>query len=529
VRKQPGRSPLRILLDIVVFAAAALLTYRALAPDWPPLHEREFHVQRTPGNPVVVTPEKPLILPLAFADCDLQVELELAPGTTLDCVVRKAEPRRRGGDLPAFHARFALLRLATGANGDPWLDRDAALFGGATGGAPVPAGRRCTLAMQLRGRGMTASLDGSSLGAAVAADDWGDHAIVVRGDGAQALVHDLRIVPVAAGPLPRDALALTGIYVVLAVLLLLRPQAATPWLLLAGAAAAELLLFAALAPSTSASPLGAFAAILCGVPLALVPLGRWLPVGLLGSLLLLGLACYVEAPRVPALADPRLDLQFGSNSGSAPFQALSRQIEGVRAIATLGDPRPRVLLLGGIAFWESSGQPASMPAAQLEGPLRAAIGRPASIAAPGTIDANAYQQYLLLREHLLPYRPDAILFGIAAYESEPSEPATARARAGAGKPWPPSLLWRWALPRDGAPASTPAELAATLDDLHALCARERIPLLLATMDGLAAPYLDAVRAFARRSGTPLHERIVTESGEPGELAPLVAELAARLR
>lgn len=493
------------------------------------LAERGFRAQRPLDAPLLVTPEKPLRLAAAvFGDHDLRLEFELDAGAELDVVLRKAEPRGHLlGTSSPFHGRFAVLRLSTQRTGTPWRSRDDVLFGDDAGGAQLRSQARHELGVRARGHWLDATLDGAPLGAHAVADVWGDLALVVRGGPeAAARIFDLAIEPTPAlWFTSRNAALLTGWLLIAA---LAWHSVGALLVLLGGALIARWIFVPELATWAVPSGSGAWLALAWGLPVAaaLVLRRRWLlvPGVLLAGVMLAG-ACYVEAPRLTRAADPRLDLHFGARSGEAPFHALACLIEGARGVATLGDPQPRVLLLGGRQFWNPFDDPIRSAPGKLEGIFAAQRPKP-SVADTGTVLANCHQQYLLFRHHLLRYRPAVVVFGISAFEALPDLPATARTMA--AEVAPPSPL-RVLLPEPvpSSPPSTPPELVQTLDELHALCAREQSALILATQEGLPEPYLQVVQQFARRSATPLCERVMAADGS-AEVTALAAAIQRAL-
>ena len=119
---------------------------------------------RAVDDPLEVSPEVPLHIPLPFGDCELFVDVELEAGTELDLVVRKVEPTLRYGDMPLYHGRFAVLRLSTEESGRACLTREQALFDdGSVGGHLLGAGKPATIVLEARGRTVRALVAGERL------------------------------------------------------------------------------------------------------------------------------------------------------------------------------------------------------------------------------------------------------------------------------------------------------------------------------------------------------------------------------
>jgi hypothetical protein len=544
-RAEPPRRAAAELAAASALAVSASLAWAIAAPPThpPPVHARDFNLALGDRGYFSVTPQRPLLLPFSFGDCDLLATLEVPAGGEVDVVFRRADPENA-------HGRFALLRLSAVAEGPPYRTREQALFDqDAGGGVRLAPGVSASLRVEARGRHVRADVAGRLLPWIEVADDRGGFAFVVR--GGEAVLRYLKVAPVK-GPwsLPGwmwTALAALGLHAGLRLAVGGRWMAAAALgvATLAGAEVARRWLMPALDAELAPDPLARAAAALVGLPLgaalaAAVARRSWLAGGALALLGLAGGAALAEAfarreaARLTPLADPRLDLTFGWGSRSAPFDALTRRVSSKHAVHVEGETGLRVMFLGGEALFESGADRAEHVGVQVAGRLRRQLGRDDvdAVVMP-TAFSHALQQLELYRRYYRSFDPRAIVFGVSRWEAEPAEPLTARARwrrLELGRERGLSVLLDLcrAQRAGGAPPSTPEELRQTLAEAAALCKEDGAALVLAAAHDVPAPYLAVVEQAARDAGAPFVRDVVTAEGK-GAIAAVADALLPYLR
>ncbi|MGE0143890.1 MAG: hypothetical protein AB7I19_09155 [Planctomycetota bacterium] len=493
-------------------AALGSLLIDSSRPPAALLHERDFHFERADHTPLEITPQRPLILPFAFADFDLSAEFELAEGAELDLVHRLVEPVMREDGLTPFHARFHVLRLST-LEGAPVRTREQALFEDdvATdrrGGVPVSPGLPATVTMRARGRQTEAVLAGRRLESIETTDAHGQIAVLAR--GGRAVMHRLEIFsrprPLALLPIGHAAIggALLGW---IAALWSRTRRGVAGWIGLAWlpllAWGSTLVLWNRILPDCEPSTLALVLAALAGVPLAL---GSWsrrpvlgMTVGALGAAAMILYAIHLEQPRLTDAVDPRLDRYFGRDSGSAPFDALARRMyarDAVHGVEAVGE---RLVFLGGSALFESHPDKAFW-IAPIVGARAAQLlpGRKFDAAVlPWTSTEGSVLQQIecFERFYAAPMAPRAVLLIVPSWESEGT-------------------------PLDG--------FARAIDAFVDRSEGRACSVILGVDDGLAADFAAAVDGVARaRSAKLLRVRPVEDPA--ATIESIAAELASRLR
>lgn len=503
----------------------------SLAPGDPPrplLHKQNWHINNEEGTPV--RPERSLELPIRFADYDLNCVVELPPNAELDLVFRKVEHWGET-NLPLFHARFAVLRMSSKPGDEAatpnFLTRDQVLFSDSSAAIPVAAGEPgASLALECRGRVVSGNVNGIELPPITLPDDFGNMAFVVR--GGTALIREYHVTPwlqVHDGP-PWLPAAATGFLV--ALLLVLFGATFGQAMLglscgLLGVGVGRLAGLDHLLPAVRVESASLFLAAVCCMPLALavgLPIAR-LAIRVTVVFLLGGLGCIaclegvaqLERGRQVELEDDRLDLFFGPESGTAPFDALSRMLRCEFESHTQLTGRYDVLLLGGKQFFDCH-QPGKMEnnvGARLPAMLKARLGRGrkdrVEVAAVPTELSHVYQQYLLYRHFYKDYRPRVVVLGITGEEAESMLHLPARQVAAAAvsrQDGSSALLSRLVRGSRGtAVLQSAKDLGKTLGELAETCRESDSLLVLAIDAGVPAQYVAVVKEFARLSGIPL--------------------------
>ncbi|MBK8097004.1 MAG: hypothetical protein IPK26_07850 [Planctomycetes bacterium] len=487
------------------------------------LHRADFHMDRRPDDPLVVTPAKWLQLPQLFGDFDLTCDLEIAEDTDVDLLLRKVEPRQLGSQVLPFHGRFQVLRLSTRRDGPPWRNRVEALLG-PPGGVSLAPGLLATVAIQARGRRLHANVAGKRLPEVLADDEHGGLALIAHGGKAvvrslhidnlhepgdgltdvQAFFADPRLT-MASLRWPLVGAALGAMLAALAAMLR-RPVTvivAASVLLPLGAWLARSWLLAGQLPLLQPEPLTLAAITMAGAPLwclvAVRGWGRW-ALGVVGAAAWLWLALGVVAVERPRSAPtPELDALLGPDAGEGVAEALAARVRGPRAIHAPEDHAHRVFLLGGQQLWDR-GAPEEHLEVLLAGELIAAVGKPVDVPCLPTIDGWSAQQWRLFTTCFSSYRPQVLVFGVPREEG--------------------------ALAGDGKPRSTPAQLREQIAAAQAWCETNGKQLVLVADHGLPEPFAGEVRA-AGAKGVPL---VQLDARTPGELArALAAAIAPLLR
>ena len=509
-------------VSVVLGTLVGLLCVVLAAPGSPRPRLRTTNLDITQDHEV--TPSQPLPLDFRFADFDLHCHVEIPKGGELDLVFRKVEHWGEG-HLPLFHTRFAALRMSSYQRGPGLLTRGQELFEPGVGGVlcePGPPG--VSLELRCRGRQVTALVNGQDLRGFETTDDFGNFAFVAR--GGTAVVHDLEI-----KSWPREAPSFhwwigAGVGALLA-LLFVATGGSLAWSILAllvtslGALVARWTVFAALLTAVDPEPVSVLFAGFCLAPVGLflglgwpgtrVRLALALVAGLPLGAALLELAARSEAPRLSVSEDPRLDLYFGPDSGTGILDAVTRRMTARFEIHTLEEGRYDVLLLGGRSLFDYEGSDrndanvtAILPAT-LRAKLRLPAGKSVRCAAIPTNVANAFQQYLLLREFYTEYRPRVVVLGLTDFEAEVPLPLPPRAMEDfAARPRDAgfSVLLDAMAPATPPSRQSPEDLQATLRDVRALCKDLDARLVLVLDDSLPREFLGAAQSFAANERVP---------------------------
>jgi hypothetical protein len=546
----------RALLSVSILCAlagalagvAAHLAATRDQPAAPELFERDFELQRPAAGALELGDARPVTIPHPFADFDLIADLEVPAGGALDLVLRLVEPRRSAeGDMPLFHGRFAVLRLAAdGRQGPAFLSREQALFDAAGNfGQAVAAGLPATVVVEARGRWLRANVAGVWHGPFEADDAHGAVMFVVR--GGTGLVHGLRIdtVPRPLRLLPISWCAILGALAGLAACGLARGRLrrALPPLLLVPVVGwlAGAVLVPQLLPATEPGVAALVLAALAGVPGALgLAAARGPRSALLAAVL--GLAgafaafegfARLERPRIEAFEDPRLDAHFGAQSGTGPLDALTRRLHGRTAVHTVEADGQRVLCLGGGPLFEGSPDRAEWVAPIAAGRASQALGRRVECAVAPTLYGHVRQQLAMFeRFYAEAFAPAVVVLAIPPWEGEASERAAAvavldGAGAAAAAAGPSALLELWArrrAPRVAAIADA-AAMRRALDELARLSVEHGFRVVLVEPPALEAGLAAAVRAGAAEHG---FERLVLPLLDaPGTAIEPLAEVLVR--
>jgi hypothetical protein len=499
-RRQLVLLGLACLLGCLGGLAVARRIPAGLRDDAAGLRAQPFALQRGALDALAVTPERWLTLPFLVGDFDLHLELTLDSGAELDLLLRQVEPRFVGKQMEPFHGRFEVLRLSAVTAGSPWLRREEALLGDARGGLLLSPGVPATVAIQARGRELTANVAGRRLSPQVAADCYGMGSLVAR--GGQVRVQRLVLTPLGlanamwwrSGTWAALGATLGGSLFLLGRWLARRVRRPSPWYLLpagllAGAVGVLLL------------PHG-------GLPLAFPPPGE-LAAGLLvlfgggvlgwpGAVSWRAIAAVVAvvagalgARAAPVPATPQLDAVFGPHAGAGLSEALAQRVRGPFAVHSLADARRGVFLLGGQLLYDR-GAPDEHLELLLAGELRVRRQQRVAVPAAPTVDGHASQQWELYTRFYRGFAPSVLVFGVGRDE---------------------------AAIEGGRPRSSPEQLAATLAAVRQECASQGIGLLLLVERELPPALRASVQAVAD-AGVPL---VWAEaSAAPAELAQRLA-------
>ncbi len=511
----------------VLAASVAVFLATPPAPRRPQLNPIVFNLVRAEGNEYVVSPQRVLELPPRYGDFDLNATIEMSPETELDVVFHKVSEWDQQGDqhVRPFHARFDVLRLSTRGEGRPFLTSEEALFDDGTAGVRLQPGRPLTLLLQARGRHVRANIAGVEVPWFETRDDHGNLALVARGGSVvvkrlwiKPWASPSRLLPVGWGAIVGGVLGL--------LLLLVRPP--PPRLLLAvlvvvaGGLLARVVTCAEYLVAAEPSTQSILVAGLCFLPFSVLvvlpgPRVAWRVVAGVGmALLALEYAARAERNHLQAFEDTRLDLYFGQQSGSAPFDALAQRLSNNRGIhyplPGLGEAaRYDVLFLGGGLLFDS-GDRHSMAGldrnvvSQVAGHLRNRLGgkRNVQAAALPTLAPNCYQQYLLAeRFYVQAFRPRVLVFGLWDTETQPALYMPARqleaALPGADAPGWSVLVGLWLRARrEPVPPGGLEDLRQTLEDVVQLCAALQSRLVV-VLDKSTDPDRAAVaREFVKR-------------------------------
>jgi hypothetical protein len=535
------------MLDLLVAAAGpavagavagglAVFLATPQAATRPQLKPREFNLTRPEENEYIASPQKPLEIPQRYGDFDLDATVEMAADTELDVVFHRVAEWDQQGDqhVPPFHARFDVLRLSTRGEGRAFLTSEEALFDDQVAGVRVQPGRPLTVVLQARDHRARANIAGVDVAWFETRDDHGNFAFVVR--GGNVVIRRLWIKPWASPLwlLPFGWGAILGGVLGGVLRVLLRPKpmrllVALLVLVSGGLFAWALLMRAQFLVAADPSTLSTVVAGLCFLPLSILvaaPGGRmvWrVVVGVLVAVAGLEYVARSEQNHLQVFADSRLDLYFGAQSGSAPFDALARRLTNNRQIhyplPGLGEPaRYDVLFLGGELLFDY-GDRRSMAGlernvvSQVAGYLRNhwAGRRNVATAALPTQAPYSYQQVLLAeRFYMEAFRPRVVVLGLSDAEAQPALDMPAR-RLEEILPEADAVGWSalvdlWLRElREPVPPGGADDLRLTLEHLDELCKAFDAKLVLALDRSLDPDRAAVVRRFvaARKGKVPL--------------------------
>ena len=309
-------------------------------------------------------------------------------------------------------------------------------------------------------------------------------------------------------------------------------------LVILGGGLAHALVFRHTSPQAKVDDIAVLCGALCGLPLAALVLATGfrpllILLGLVAAVVQLEASARIESPRLEPLADPRLDLHFGIASGSAPFDALSLRLRSALAVHSIGDPPPRIMLLGGGAIFEAGADRRALTSVQLMVALHQATGKTVDVTVPATTFGHALQQALLYQRFYQRFTPKVIVLAVGPLESLPTERVAPRdvLAKGAEAGWSTGirLLDLVLRTRDGdLPPSSPESLRATVLELHAFAAARNIPLVVATTADVDPDLAGVLADWSAETGTPFVPSIVDLDGG-AQVAELATVLARVLR
>jgi len=285
-------------------------------------------------------------------------------------------------------------------------------------------------------------------------------------------------------------------------------------------------------PDLGAVLLGA----LCLLPFAIgLAVGRrwsWVfaVAGALCAPVLLELAARTESSRLRPLEDPRLDLYFGQDSGTAPADALARRVRSDTRIHSIEGPETRVMFLGGEVIFEARPDLADQVGLRTAIALQQRLSREVEGVVVPAVFGHALQQLLWFRTFYLDYRPQAVVMGLTRFDT--AYGVERRAREVLEEPFAvtPSFSTLVEVQRRHVVGdelvATPADLERALDELDELCRQRGIHLVIATEPGLDPDLLAAAERFVAARSRPLVRDVITMSGEPriDELVDVLARL-----
>ena len=521
----------RIAIAALWGALVGTLVVWSIYPGDPPrprIYSQVWQITNEEGTPI--RPERSLDLPIRFGDYDLNCVVELPEDAELDLVFRKVEHWGQT-DLPLFHARFAVLRMSSKASdmvSEPaFLSREQALFSDSGGGIQIAAGEPgASLSLECRGRVVRGNVNGIDLPAMTLPDDFGNMALVVR--GGTALVREFHVMPwqVPVAGLPWWPGAATGVVVAFLLALFGASFGRTMFGLscgLLGMGVGRLAGLDDLLPAVRVDPDAVSLAAACCMPLAFavgLPLARaatritaMVLLGGLGGFACLEGAARLEFPRYEQMADDRLDLFFGPESGTAPYDAVSRMLRCEFQSHTYLAEGYDVLLLGGKQFFDNydpnniDSNVGALLSSLLKGRVVGGVSKQARVAAVPTELSHVYQQYLLFRDFYQDYRPKVVVMGVTAEEAEAVLHLPARqviAAAQAESPGISALFHLRARANRGtAVLQSPKDLVSTLGELAQTCRESNSTLILALDAALPQDYVQAVQVFTAAAGIPV--------------------------
>ncbi len=534
-----------LLAALVAVGSALALLSRPGRGSPPTLHAQAFKLAERERDFQRVTVARPLLLPYIFGDCDVLATVMVPAGGELDLVFRRH-------DLAEGHGRFAVLRLSGVKEASPWRTREGALFAvgeSGDGGVMVTPGLPASIRLELRGRRARANVAGRWLPEFCTTDDRGSLAFVVRRGEAE--IPHLHVQPLPAPEAWRWRLGLVALLGVLLVALLphglgARPGRIQGWLALgllplsAWGVHAWLARQAVVGASFSEAGLGC---VLGALVLALIAVARsGSPGRTLGravvalACLAVGLEafCRAEAPRLLAFEDPRLDLYFGVDSRTAPFDALAKQLQGKNEVHLAEPDLSRVVFLGGAPLFEANLDRTQHLAIQACVRASFELHRKLLPAVFPTLYPHTLQQTALFeRFYADDYPAVAVVLGVDRWEAQSEGAASARTRlqnaqSDAGPPTIFAAVVLRGLWQASAVIAPPAELAITLNGFADYCAARKLPLVLATHALLPAPHLAVVESLARARGLALVRDAMT-SDDRADIEALSRALVETLR
>jgi hypothetical protein len=460
------------------------------------LHDQPWRLARKADQALEVTPAQWLLLPNLFGDFDLQMDVELAPDTHLDLLVRQVEPRYIDKVREPFAGRWSSLRLSTAGEGAPWRARDEAFARLDAPGVGVAPGLMATVWVRARGAVVTANVAGKDVGSHACVDRYGMSALVAR--GGKAVVQRLEILPVPGAPLwwwSRSVWAAFGGLAAFAIALAARARGEGPAWFVGSAVAMTLLawLVARSADLALAFPSRLSLAMLLGgcLLVAVARLLRMLP-----FVLAVAAAAWLLAAGAKGLRhdDAAAEALFGADAGNEISEAYAQLVRGPRGLHDLDEPGARVFLLGGQLLFDR-GMPYEHMELLLARDLSARTRHAVVTPCLPTVDGWTGQQWRLFTKCFTSYRPRIVVLGVPRDEMA-IDPST------------------------GAPRSTPADAQRVVADAKAWCAANASRLLVFADANLPADLLAAVKAAA---GDDL---VVARDGASAE--DIARQLAERL-
>lgn len=435
------------------------------------------------AEPFVIDDSRRLDVPWQFADFDLQMDVELGAGTSLDLVARRVEPRMIGSRFEQFHGRFTALRLSAGRGGEPWFTRDRLLLGGGTAaGADLAPGITATVWVEGRGRTLTANIAGKKLPPFASADTYGAFTFIAH--GGTAVLKNISIVScgqpdawlwsswtwlafgLLAGVLVRAVGLVAGHGALLqGVLLLLPVGTVAGWRL-------------EVAPLWHPWPSVLWLLLGTAVCAGLAGRRRWsLP--MIAAVIALGWLS-------PSLERDEADIDalFGPKAGSALAEAHAQLVRGPFMIHDVSPAEARVFLLGGQLVYGMHGSTQHLEAL-LAGDLRVASGKRVDVPCLPTVDGHPTQQWAMFERFYRGYAPNVIVFAVAGEEGSVVTEA-------------------------GVPRTRPGDLERTLAAVREYCAGSGARLVLLAGAGLSPALAAVLRNETGRGATLLAEK----AGEP---------------
>ncbi len=480
------------------------------------LRDDDFVLTRAPEEPLAVTEATWRPIPYLFGDFDLTCDVDLSPGAELDLLFRVVEPRLVQDVVLPFHTRFTLLRMSAGSEGPPYRTRSQALFDQTlTGGVDLAPGHPATVLLQGRGRMVRANVAGRWFPWVRTADESGSFAFVVR--GGEARIPTLRIRPLnAGGGVPAWAVGAVLALVLAAGAAAVGGHVPRLFLMLplvvAVAGIGKRMVLGDLQPLAVPETLTVLWIGLAGLPMAAMlalPLHsqRWaLPLGLLAVFACWDVAARQEAPRRYGTEDPRLDLVFGRDSGTAPLEALARRVRGPYEVHTLAPAKgPRVFFLGGQLLYGLTPEQDLTVWSTAELGLK--LQRSVEGMALPTVDGHALQQWLMFWGYYRDYAPDVLVFGIAAEEMAEDPRGSAE-----------QLMEQTLIVTPDGFAAVPLEEATGLVSLL----QQPAPAPRSTPESVARALREAQR-YCESAGH--HLVVLIAPGLPGELRAIVRAVA----